>query len=308
MTERKHYPGPVVVIGDALIDEVREGRRSRDLVGGAALNVAIGASILGLDATLIAMVGDDEDGEAIRAALARDGVHLISSPSDFGTSRAISDRIDGEPVYFFNRAAQRRRIGFGLDQCAAIVNASAVVVSCFPFDDQKQADDLEDSLAASEAVVIVDANPRSGMLADRSAFIRNFERTVARCQLMKVSNADAELLYGTSLTAVTHRLLGMGARAVLTTNGKDGGGISTRSGVTVRVPIAVAPGAILDTMGAGDATLTSVLHSLLVAGIPDTAEGWRAVLTRAMEVAASTCRQTGGRLRLPTSSRLRELS
>src|SRR5690606_14653515 len=59
----------VVAVGDALIDEVRDDRGIREFVGGAALNVAVGMARLGIPTTLIAMVGDDEPGERIRAYL-----------------------------------------------------------------------------------------------------------------------------------------------------------------------------------------------------------------------------------------------
>ena len=51
--------GRVVVIGDELIDEIRDEHGTRDVVGGAALNVAVGLSRLGVPSTLVAMVADD---------------------------------------------------------------------------------------------------------------------------------------------------------------------------------------------------------------------------------------------------------
>ncbi|MCU1632400.1 MAG: hypothetical protein JWM61_1052, partial [Micrococcaceae bacterium] len=56
----------VVVIGDALIDELREPSGSQSFPGGAALIVAVGLTLLGIPATLIAMVGDDADGQRIK--------------------------------------------------------------------------------------------------------------------------------------------------------------------------------------------------------------------------------------------------
>ena len=57
----------VVVIGDALIDELRDDTGVKEFVGGAALNVAVGLSRLGVPTTLIAMVGDDEAGAKTRS-------------------------------------------------------------------------------------------------------------------------------------------------------------------------------------------------------------------------------------------------
>ncbi|UUT34833.1 PfkB family carbohydrate kinase [Microbacterium elymi] len=129
---------PVAVIGDALIDELRDGTSVTELVGGAALNVAVGLVRLGVPATLIAMVGDDEAGQHIRAYLHDYGVGLLASPAPRGSSRAVSTRTGGEPVYEFNAAARGRRVEFGDAERAAIAAAPITAVSCFPFDDAEQ--------------------------------------------------------------------------------------------------------------------------------------------------------------------------
>lgn len=88
----------VVVVGDALIDELRNGDLVREFVGGAALNVAAGLAILGVRTTLIAMIGDDADGERIRSFLTSFGVELVPTIGPRGSSRAVSDRTEGEPA------------------------------------------------------------------------------------------------------------------------------------------------------------------------------------------------------------------
>ncbi len=125
--------GRVVVIGDALIDELRDETGVREFVGGRGLNVAVGLSRLGVPASLIAMVGDDDAGEQIRRYLEQYDVELLASPSEHGTSRAVSTRSPGgEPEYVFNDAAQNRRVSYGDAEHAAIAAAPMVVVSCFP--------------------------------------------------------------------------------------------------------------------------------------------------------------------------------
>lgn len=302
MTEPQPHANPVsvVVIGDALIDEIREGGLSRDHVGGAALNVAVGLSILGTAATLIAMVGDDDDGTAIRSLLAEQGIGLIDSPSSAGTSRAISDRAHGEPTYTFNTAAQRRRIHFGSREREAIEKAPLVAISCFPFDDQLQFDALAACLADSDAAVVIDANPRSGMLHDRSLFATNLEQLGSRSLMIKISADDAHLLCGTRNDAVTRRLLTTGIETILLTAGRDGASVTTRDGASVRVPTSPIDRPIVDTMGAGDATFASVIHSLITDGVPSDVDAWTRVLSTAMDIAAATCRHTGGRLHLPS--------
>jgi fructokinase len=288
----------IVVVGDALIDELRDERGSRDFVGGAALNVAVGLSVLGFSPTLLAMVGDDPDGDEIRAFLAEHGVGLIATRAPRGSSRAVSDRSEGEPRYIFNDAALNRRIGFDAPQRQALREADLVLVSCFPFDDQFQADALAESVAEPERRLVLDANPRPGLIHDLDRFATNANRASASAALVKMGDEDAELLYGTSLSDAEILLLGLGASAVLATAGRHGASIRTADGIRVHESIVSLPGPIVDTMGAGDATLSSVAASLLSTGERGE-EFWRSALFRAMAIAAATCRAEGALLRLP---------
>jgi fructokinase len=152
--------GSVVVIGDALIDEFRTPEGSEDFVGGAALNVAVGLARLGISTTLVAMVGDDSDGEKIRVFLDEYGVELIGTPAPRGTARAISDRTDGEPRYSFNEASVERFIEFDVRVREAIDAAPFVVVSCLRFDSAEQVALLEAAVSDPQTRLLIDPNPR----------------------------------------------------------------------------------------------------------------------------------------------------
>jgi fructokinase len=300
----------VVVVGDALIDELRDDHGVREFVGGAALNVAVGLAQLGVPATLVAMLGDDEPASRVRRYLADFGVDLIATPSLLGTARAVSTRSGGgEPVYEFNDAAQRRRIRFGDDERRAFADADLVVVSCFAFDDAEQAAELADAIAQARALarsegqgavpVAVDPNPRTGMLHDKAEFVRGFERLAAGAALVKVGEDDAALLYGDRLDVLRARLIDLGARAVLATEGAAGATIEAGEVVVTR-PISNLPGRIVDTMGAGDAAFAATVAAL-VDGTPTEADAWEAVLQSAMDAAAATCRFEGALLRTPSA-------
>lgn len=288
----------VVVIGDALIDELRDDRGVREFVGGAALNVAVGIARLGAETSLIAMVGDDEAGGHIRSYLGDFGVDLIASPSPHGSSRAVSVRSGGgEPEYEFNAAAKARAVHFGDAERTAIAGASYVVISCFPFDDIDQTRQLAEAVRGAR--VVIDPNPRSGMMTDRDEFVRGFERLAAGAALIKVGDDDAALLYGMPLAQLRARLIDLGAEAVLATAGAAGATIEAGDVVVTR-PISELDGPIVDTMGGGDATLAASVTSL-VDGPPEDEDDWADALERAMDVAAATCRFEGALLRLPSA-------
>lgn len=290
----------VVVIGDALIDELRDDHGVREFVGGAALNVAVGLTRLGVPTTLIAMLGDDEAGAHIRAYLADYGVELIATPSALGSSRAVSTRSDsGEPVYEFNVAAQARAIVFGDDVRAAIADAAIVVVSGFPFDNAEQTALFARSLDDVASMLAIDPNPRSGMMSDTAEFVRGFEALAERASLVKVGEDDSTLLYGEPLDALRARLVDLGVDAVLATQGSSGATIEAGDIVVTR-PVSDLPGRIVDTMGAGDAAFAAAVAALYD-GWPADEDAWGAALERAMDVAAATCRFEGALLRLPES-------
>jgi fructokinase len=295
--------GSVVVIGDALIDEFRTPEGSEDFVGGAALNVAVGLARLGVSTTLVAMIGDDADGDKIRAFLSEYGVELIATASPRGTARAVSDRTDGEPRYSFNEASVERFIVFDDRVREAIDAARFVVVSCLRFDSREQVELLEGAVADPQTRLLIDPNPRAGMLHSAHDFVANFERVAATALLVKVGDEDAALLYNASLPMLTEGLMATGSQTVLSTAGRDGASIATASGILVHRPITLMSEPVVDTMGAGDSTLASVAASLVEASsrgrLPETGDEWQAVLEKAMAVAAATCRTRGALLQLP---------
>jgi len=300
MTQPPTSTKRITVVGDALIDELRDPSGSREFVGGAALNVAVGLALLGEDVTLVAMLGDDDAAARIRSYLRDYRVRLVESPSEHGTSRAISDRTDGEPRYEFNEAAKQRGIRFDASTRSALDEADLVVVSCFPFDFAEQYGELVAAIARPEERVVVDGNPRAGMLADRAEFLANFEDFASRALLAKIGDEDADLLLGDTLDAFVDRLRGAPSaeRAILATAGRDGATVYDGA-AAVHADIVALQGPIVDTMGAGDATLSAIVHHIAQHGVPQSTDAWTAALREAMTIAAATVRHEGALLRAP---------
>lgn len=285
----------VVVIGDALIDEMRSATGSIDSPGGSALNVAVGLAVLGRSATLVAMFGDDDDGFSLMRHLDHYKVRVLRSPAPLGTGRAISDRTDGEPRYAFTEAQVQRHIDF-TSSLPEIGVADAVAVSGFPFDNDEQVAALTEAVAGRQ--VFVDPNPRAGLILDRARFVANLEQFSSVAAVVKVGEEDAHLLWSESLEVVTARVLERGASVVLATAGAQGA-TATSADFTVHRGIARSHVPIVDTMGAGDATFASIVASITSPAAVVSKEFWGPALERAMAVAAETIRNPGGLLRVP---------
>lgn len=285
----------VVVIGDALIDElVADDGTTTHIVGGSALNVAVGLSVLGVPSTLIAMIGDDVDGALIRGHLADHGVALLPTITPHGTGIARSERVDGEPHYTFSHSMVHRTIDFDDAQRAALADADLVAVSGYPFDDTDQVTRLTDAVAGRPHVA-VDPNPRSGMLHDGDAFRDALLAFGGTAQLIKLGDDDTRLLWDEPVADITPRLL---ARYpyVLATEGKSGASIRIGD-ARWRHPSVVDADAVVDTMGAGDSVFAAVLAEIATTPIRDI--DWFAALRRAMRIAAATVAHPGALLRVP---------
>jgi len=302
--------GRVAVLGDALIDELRTDSGSTDHVGGAGLNVAVGLSRLGVPTTLLASIGDDADGESIRAFLAEHGVELVATINPLGTGRAVSLRVDGEPSYVFTDAAVARGLDFSPEQLAVLDAAPVVAVSSYPFDDAPLTDRLLRVVGTDPVRLVVDPNPRPGFLPGGAAqiadFAAGFERVAASALLVKIGDDDAELVAGRSLDDWQEALLAAGTGGVLATRGSAGASLALGAsadgtdGTALTRGISSAEGEVVDTMGAGDATFASIVASLLAERREPGSVDWPAALEGAMDVAAATVRAPGALLRLPS--------
>lgn len=98
MTEHR-----VVILGEARVDEIRDAHGMRETVTGDAVELANALLGHGLDVTVVSPVGEDADGERIRAALHDRGIGLVPVPTHEGTPRRslVVDRGGAE--------AERRR-------------------------------------------------------------------------------------------------------------------------------------------------------------------------------------------------------
>lgn len=93
MTEHR-----VVILGEARIDEIRDPGGVRESVGGEAIDLASALLGHGLSLTVVAPIGEDADGERIRAVLSDRGVRLVAVPAPEGTQRRalVRDRSGAE--------------------------------------------------------------------------------------------------------------------------------------------------------------------------------------------------------------------
>ncbi|GAA1547170.1 PfkB family carbohydrate kinase [Microbacterium ginsengiterrae] len=289
----------VTVVGDGIVDIISRGDADGTRhAGGSALNVATGLTILGRTTGLIYQSGADEPGEWLVEYLEQSGVRPIRLLDDrgTGTAHAYFRTADGEPTYSFNEALLNREYVFDSTASQAIRQAKAVVVSGFPLDHEQSVDAYLQELDRSDGLGVIDPNPRPAILNDVEKYRIGFERVARGSRIVKLSDEDLITLYGDDQLVAA--LVDSGI-VVVVTHGRRGASVHLPGQPPLHAPARELAQPMVDTLGAGDATLAA-----LIAGVLDSASLtdrtiWEYSLARAMEIAAWTCRSAGGTLQLP---------
>lgn len=279
--------GRVLVIGEALIDIVETDAGTTEHVGGSPANVALGLGRLGVPVDLLTRLGDDERGRRIAAHLDASGARIDprSWSQDATSTSHARIEADGSARYTFDVEWE---VPSPVDTSDAdVVHAGSLALFLEP-GGSAVADAID--AAAARATVSIDPNIRGDLLGSRAHVVERFERVAARAHLVKLSDEDAAWLYpGVPLERVIERICARGAAAAVLTRGARGA--IGRSGGD-RIAVAAASAAVVDTIGAGDAYMASLIAS--TSG-DATRAGSAADLAFAMERAAVAAALTVGR-------------
>lgn len=245
-----------LVIGEALIDIV-EGVEVRELVGGSPANVAVGLARQGHEVQLLTRIGRDPRGERIAEHVASAGVALTTASWGAGATSTARARLqaDGSAEYEFDidwTVPEPELEGI------ALVHSGSIALFLEP-----GGHTVIDTLrrAAGSALVTVDPNIRPALVGARDAAVDRFHQAVRAADLVKLSDEDAAWLYpGLLPEQVLAEVATQGPRVVVITRGGEGAIALGPSGVVDVPAISVE---VVDTIGAGDAYMASLISSML---------------------------------------------
>ncbi|WP_432495783.1 ribokinase [Kineococcus auxinigenes] len=250
--------------------------------GGKGANQAVAAARLGRSTAMVAAVGDDADGRALRAALAAEGVdaeHVTAVDAPTGVAVVLVH--GGESTIVLSPGANDHLDAARVRAAAEVVSgARAVLLQC----------------EVPDAALVAAAGLCTGLLVLNPAPARPLPAELLRRTDLLVPNAgELAVLAGQDVAADVDGLVRQ-ARAVR----PDGTTIVTRGalGCVVVTPAGVAevpaePADAVDATAAGDSFVAAVVDALLGgAGLVDAAR-W------AVRVAAVTVGRAGAAASLP---------
>ena len=252
----------MAAVGDNVVDIYPT--LGRLFPGGNAVNVAVAARRRGLEAAYVGVVGNDDAGEAVRSALEaeRVGVERLRV-QDGSTAYSVIELLDGDRV-FVGSDDGVSRFRLTEDDLGYLSR-----FDCVHTGDTSEIEGQLDALAAVTRRLSFDFSDRP---------LSYCEPLLDKVWLACFSGARLSLAEAEGLAA---RSLAKGPAAVLVTRGPEGALLYTAAGDKVHVPSATTTP--LDTLGAGDAVIGTVLAGLLQDETPER------IMEDAMAEAARVC-------------------
>jgi fructokinase len=305
--------GYAVVLGESLVDLLEANLDGeliyRQAIGGAPLNVAVGATRLGGDVRFVGTLGNDTLGDRIAAFLRKvevdvTGLARVAVP----TTLAVTTFDGAEPTFQFYGEPPSYSlltpdgVDPGLVRAAAVVYTGSICLLREPFRSAARA-----AWAVDGPVRVFDPNVRPKLLPDKAAVSALRELVaefVATADLVKLSSADAEVLYdGADPAAAAALLRDAGAGTVVVTCGSKGAYVDAPDGTSMLPAPTVTA---IDATGAGDSVMGALIRRLLADGVPTELAGWQRDVRFALAVAGLVCERQGGAVAMPTQEQLIE--
>jgi rfaE bifunctional protein nucleotidyltransferase chain/domain/rfaE bifunctional protein kinase chain/domain len=256
--------GPLVVVGDALLDVDLVGTASRltpdapvpvvedvarrERPGGAALAAVIAAASSGREVVLVAPFDSDEDADRLRALL--DGrVRLVEIPASGGTAVKQRVRVGDHSVVRIDSGDPVAVLGPLPAAAASVIRSAGAVLVADYGRGSSAAPDVRAALAAAGGPVVWDPHPRGAAPVPNSRLV-----TPNGAEAARVAGAAGCDVPGDGLAAVGARAEALirhwGVGAVAITLGARGALLSYGEGAPMVVPAVQVTGG--DPCGAGD--------------------------------------------------------
>ncbi|MGR3434099.1 MAG: PfkB family carbohydrate kinase [Shimia sp.] len=295
----------LVVGGENLIDFVQEddGRSPPAYVahpGGGPYNVAMAAALQGAPTTYVSPISTDTLGDLLADKLAASGATLAGGRVAAPTTLAVVSLDAGQARYAFHRTgtAERRVTAEGL-RAATPAGATLFCTGTLALAAAPDAGVWEDHHAALSARIAtaLDPNVRADLIPDRGAYMARMERMLAVTDILKLSDEDLAWLYpGRALDEAFAHVRGLSrARIAVLTKGAEGALVAAGDDLRA-VPAHPVPD-LIDTVGAGDTFMATLLRQAMEdgagPGYAPGAERAAAMVALSAKAAAINCGRAG---------------
>lgn len=266
----------IVVIGEALIDLIsKESGKYQAVVGGANANVALALAVRGEKQAFLGRISSDGFGQQIRNHLSNHGVNLDHSVFAKEQTTLAVATIDSAGVasysFYTNQTADW---GWTKEELPSIsklneLGVQAIQYGCLTMAMEPGNKVIEQWLSeiyqTQSLTLSHDLNIRPALGFDRGSELARVEKLNRISHIIKASDADVEWLYdlptGSNLDGIAKKW--SVGKLVVITRGAEGVSIYRDEN---RLDVAGFPVNLVDTVGAGDTYIATLLSELMSVG------------------------------------------
>lgn len=248
----------VDIIGTNIQESILQTTNFERFQGGSPANMAANMARLGMNTALIACVGNDNLGIFLKNEVAKTGIDIshIATDETQPTSTVIVSRTQGTPDFIAYRMADRMIQASHIPD-SLLAETAIFHTTCFALSQDPAQSAIVDAAKRANNLgcrVSLDANYASQIWPDRKQAWETISAYCSHNALVKLSEDDAERIYGCKVgeEQVIKDFHGMGADLVCFTKGGDGSTISFEKGSKL-IHLGIKPIDVIDATGAGDA-------------------------------------------------------
>ncbi|OMF28171.1 carbohydrate kinase family protein [Paenibacillus sp. FSL H8-0259] len=222
--------------------------------GGSPSNIAMNAKKLGIRSVVASAVGQDGSGDFLLKQLQDSGMNTeCIQTADEATSMVMLTKSQSTPTPIFYREADYQLVY--TPKLEHYLNESKILhFSCWPISRSPARHTIEKSIEVAKEnglLICFDPNYHERLWEKGMDGISYIQSIIAKCDIVKPSEDDAERLFGRDLPErYIEKFLKLGAKLVILTLGKNGAMVSNGSTIETFSTLATN---VVDTTGAGDA-------------------------------------------------------
>jgi fructokinase len=285
--------GMILSCGEALVDLVPDA-----VPGGGPLNVAVAAARLEVPTGFLGCVSTDGYGDQIWQHLVANGVDVSACQrSDAPTAKAIIEHVPQLVFRFEGVDTADTRLG-PPDLSPLGAGPHVVHGGTLGLFRGQTAETLAGLVEGHDGLVSLDPNIRPQIIDERDRWDHFHDRWLTHTNIYKGSDEDLEWIWpNRSPSSSAEAVLAAGVDVVIVTRGSEGLSILTKAGDHHAPAPQVA---VVDTVGAGDTIVGTVLASVWERGAHRphdlgsvTSTEWTEIAERAVAAAAITCSRAG---------------
>ena len=299
----------IAIGGENLIDFVNSSVHSglpayTAYPGGSPYNVAMAAALQGAKTAYLTPISTDRLGDLLADKLAACGVHLTGGRSDKPTSLAVVSLQDGIPSYGFycNDTAERQVTAPFLE---AVMPKDTILfhvgsLGLIEGGDAKAWEDKFVHWHRSCRLTSLDPNVRPSLVSDADGYRRRIRSMMGSADILKLSDEDLLWLYPEHGFEAACQACFADSKAALNVITKGADGVVAKSGAHMISLPAFPASKFVDTVGAGDTFMASLLVWVLEQGVTRrkdienlTQNQLENALKRAAIAAALNCQKQG---------------